>query len=74
MSQTRKGSFIESCVNIAIGFSVNWTANMLVLPLFGFSTLTGEKAFGIGCIFTVISLVRSFCLRRFFNSIKWGNR
>jgi len=72
--QTRIGSFAESWANIVVGFTINWTANMLILPLFGFSTLTAEKAFGIGLVFTVISLCRSYCLRRWFNGLRWGNR
>jgi hypothetical protein len=72
--QTRMGSFAESWANIVVGFAINWTANMMVLPAFGFSTLTAEKAFGIGCVFTVISLVRSYVLRRWFNGLKFGNR
>lgn len=74
MAQTRKGSFAEAWVNIGIGFAINWTANMLILPMFGFSTLTSIKAFEIGLVFTVISLCRSYCLRRWFNGIRWGNK
>lgn len=69
MSQTRLGSFIESWANVAVGFAINWCANMLVLPLFGFY-VTGAQAFGIGVIFTVISVVRSYALRRAFNKIR----
>lgn len=69
MTQTRTGSAVEALANIVVGFTINWTANMLVLPLFGFH-VTGSQAFGIGLIFTVISLVRSFALRRVFNRIK----
>ena len=72
MTQTRTGSFVEAWANIAVGFSINWCANMLVLPLFGFH-VTGGQAFGIGVIFTVISLVRSYCLRRWFNGLRWGH-
>lgn len=72
--QTRKGSFAEAWTNIAIGFSINYTANLLILPLFGFHSLTASKNFVIGCIYTAISLARSYCLRRWFNGIKWGNR
>lgn len=71
MSQTRLGSFVESWANIGIGFAINWSANMLVLPLFGFA-VTGGQAFGIGVIFTGISLARSYCLRRWFNGLRWG--
>lgn len=72
--QTRKGSFAEAWTNIAIGFSINYTANLLILPLFGFHSLTPGKNFVIGCIYTGISLARSYCLRRWFNGIKWGNK
>ena len=72
MAQTKLGSFTEAWANIAVGFGINWTANMLVLPLFGFD-VTGSEAFGIGVIFTGISLVRSYVLRRWFNGLKFGN-
>lgn len=70
-AQSRLGSFIEASVNIAIGFSINFTANMLILPRFGFHSLTAEKAFGIGCLFTVISLCRSYVIRRYFNWLRF---
>lgn len=72
MSQTKKGSFIEAWLNVLIGFAINFTANMVFLPMFGFTTLTATKAFGIGCVFTVISVARSYLVRRLFNSIKAG--
>jgi hypothetical protein len=72
MAQTKLGSFAEAWANIAVGFAINFTANMLVLPLFGFA-ITASKAFGIGIIFTVISLARSYLLRRYFNGLKFGN-
>lgn len=65
--QTRLGSFIEVCINIAIGFSINWVANILILPLYGFN-ITGGEAFSMGLIFTVISVVRSYVVRRWFES------
>jgi hypothetical protein len=67
VNQTRLGSLIESLVNVAVGFTINWTANMLILPLFGFN-VTGREAFGIGVFFTVISVCRSYVLRRWFNA------
>lgn len=69
MSQTHLGSWLEAWANIAIGFAINWVANMAILPLFGFH-VTGTQAFHIGLIFTVISLVRSYVLRRVFNRIR----
>lgn len=73
MKQTRFGSIVESAANIVVGFSINWCANLLVLPLFGFSTLTAGKAFHIGLVFTAISLARSYVLRRWFNGLRFGH-
>lgn len=67
--QTRLGSWIEAWANIFVGFGVNWAANMLVFPLFGFN-ITAGQAFHVGLIFTAISLIRSYALRRIFNRIK----
>lgn len=73
MSQTQLGSLTEAAANIAVGFSINWCANMVVLPLLGLP-INGSKAFEIGVIFTAISLVRSYVLRRWFNGLKFGNK
>ena len=72
MSQTKWGSFVEAWLNIFVGFAINWCANMLILPLFGFR-VGGAVAFKIGLIITVISLVRSYVLRRWFNGLKFGH-
>lgn len=69
VGQTRLGSIIESWVNVLVGFAINWTANMLILPLFGFH-IHADEAFHLGLIFTVISVVRSYFLRRVFNKIR----
>jgi hypothetical protein len=67
MNQTRLGSLIEVAINIAIGFSLNWCMNLLVLPLYGFH-ITGSQAFSMGLIFTIISVVRGYVIRRWFNA------
>lgn len=67
MNQTKLGSLIEVCINILIGFSINWVANLWILPLYGFN-ITGGQAFSMGLIFTVISVARGYCIRRWFNS------
>ena len=73
MSQTKLGSFVESWANIAVGFSINFAANLVILPAFGFTGLTLGNNFIIGVIYTGISLVRSFVIRRWFNGLKFGN-
>ena len=72
MSQTRLGSFVEAWANIVVGFSINYIANLLIFPLFGMHiSLLGN--FYMGIIYTAISLVRSFVLRRYFNGLRFGN-
>ena len=72
MAQTKLGSLAEAWANIAVGFGINFAANLIVLPWFGFD-VTAADAFGIGVVFTAISLARSYILRRWFNGLKFGN-
>jgi uncharacterized membrane protein YbhN (UPF0104 family) len=65
--QSRLGSFIEACANTAIGWSINFGANLVVLPAFGYP-VTVAHALGIGVVFTVISVARSYVVRRWFNA------
>lgn len=64
--QTKLESFYETLINIAIGWTINFIANMLVLPLFGFDITLGQNVV-IGCIYTAIALVRQYLIRRYFN-------
>lgn len=66
-SQSRMGSLMESLVNVVVGFGVNFMANLTILPLLGFGTLTWQTNLLIGLIFTSISVVRSYALRRWFD-------
>lgn len=67
MNQTRLGSLIEAIINVVIGFTINFTANMLIFPLFGFH-ITARDNLLLGMIYTVISVARSYCVRRWFNA------
>ncbi len=67
MNQTRLGSFIEAWINVAIGFAINFCANLLILPLIGFHISIGQNLF-IGVLYTVISVARSYVIRRWFNA------
>lgn len=62
--QTRIESLTEAVINTAIGFGINFTANLLILPKFGFTTLTWKVNILIGVVYTVISVVRSYVIRR----------
>lgn len=66
--QTRRQSFYESCINVFIGYGVALLSQILVFPWFGIS-LPMASNLAIGAIFTVISISRSYLVRRFFNQI-----
>jgi hypothetical protein len=73
MAQTKLGSFAEALANIAVGFGVNFAANMVILPAAGFTTLTWQTNVLIGIAYTLVSLARSYVIRRWFNGLKFGN-
>ena len=55
-------------MNVIVGFGINFAANMVILPLFGMPFSVASFV-GIGMLYTVISVVRSYFLRRGFNWI-----
>ncbi len=73
MSQTHAQSFIESCINVAIGFGVSLASQIAVFPAFGIHIPISSNL-TIGAIFTVISIARSYCVRRVFNRIHGGSK
>lgn len=66
MSQPKAHSIIETVTNTAIGYGINFVANLLVLPLFGYKITVSDNLL-IGVIYTFISIARSYALRRLFN-------
>lgn len=64
--QSRRMSAIEAFCNVLIGYLVSVVANIIILPLFGYNVTVGDS-FAIGFAFTVVSLARSYALRRIFN-------
>lgn len=67
MSQSKLASMVEVATNMAVGFIVSVYAQAVIFPLYGFSTLTIKENVQIVTIFTIISMVRSYLVRRFFN-------
>ena len=66
MSQTKLESFFEASLNVAIGFGVSLLANMFILPLYGVHVPISVDIY-ITLWFTVISLLRSYLIRRYMN-------
>lgn len=67
MTQTKLGSLYETLINVVIGFGINFVANAFILPTVNCEISAGQN-FYIGTLFTVISVVRSYVIRRWFNA------
>jgi hypothetical protein len=66
--QSKKFSLLESCVNVVVGYFVALASQIIIFPFFGIHASLKDNIY-IGLWFTVISIGRSYCLRRFFNGI-----
>jgi hypothetical protein len=67
--QTRKASLAESLMNVAIGYGIALASQIVVFPWFGINIPLSSNI-AIGLIFTVVSIGRSFALRRLFESLR----
>lgn len=67
MAQSKKRSVKEAWVNIAIGYSINYGANIVLLPILWNPERPLLSAHAIGVAFTGISFVRQYIIRRWFN-------
>ena len=66
--QTRLMSLVEALTNICVGYATAVLTQMAVFPVFGLKVSLMEN-FVIGSVFTIISLARSYLLRRTFNAL-----
>ncbi len=64
--QTKYQSLIESLTNILIGYLTALLSQVLIFPLFDIDVSFQDNLL-IGLYFTVISLLRSYLVRRCFN-------
>ena len=65
--QSKRDSLIETLTNVGIGWFISFIAKMLVLPLFGYNINLTDGVL-ISIIFTIISIIRGYVVRRWFNS------
>ena len=69
MKQSRAMSLVESVANVAVGYGVAVVTQLLIFPVFGLHTTLAQNL-QMGAIFTVVSIARSFGLRRLFEAIR----
>ncbi|MGI3212359.1 DUF7220 family protein [Roseovarius tibetensis] len=65
MTQSRRMSLVEAITNVVVGYALAVATQILVFPWFGLQANLGENL-ALGGIFTGISLLRGYTLRRLF--------
>jgi hypothetical protein len=69
MKQSRLMSMVEAITNVIVGYGLAVVTQIIVFPWFGLQTTLGENL-AMGGIFTIVSLIRSFLLRRLFEAFR----
>lgn len=64
--QLKRHSFLESIVNVLVGYWVAVGSQIIIFPMFNIHVSLKQNIY-MGLFFTVISIVRSYFLRRIFN-------
>lgn len=64
--QKKSHSLIESLINVLIGYFIALAAQLIIFPRFGIHISMSDNLM-IGVLFTIVSIVRSYVLRRLFN-------
>ena len=73
MSQSRRLSLLEAVTNVTVGYVLAVATQVVVFPWFGLHASLGDNL-GIGAVFTSISLLRGYALRRLFEFIAARNK
>jgi hypothetical protein len=67
LNQSRLESLAEIGVNVVIGWVIGLTAQVFFFPVIGIEA-TFSQNFISSIVFTVISIVRGYVIRRWFNA------
>lgn len=66
--QSRRRSLIEAFTNVVVGYALAVVTQIIVFPWFGLQPSLGDNL-ALGLVFTSISLIRGYALRRLFARI-----
>ena len=69
MKQSRTMSLVEAMANVVVGYGVAVVTQLLIFPVFGLHATLAQNL-KMGLVFTGISIVRSFALRRLFEAVR----
>ena len=62
-------SLVEAFANVIVGYGVAVVTQILIFPIFGLYTTLAQNLM-MGAIFMVVSIGRSYALRRLFEEIR----
>jgi hypothetical protein len=62
-------SMVEAVTNVAVGFAIAVLTQIVAFPLLGFTVSIADNLI-LAAIFTVVSIARSFTLRRLFERLR----
>ena len=65
--QTKKQSLIETLTSVFVGWLIGVILNLTILPLFDYN-ITVVDSLWVSLIFTAVSVIRGYVIRRAFNS------
>ena len=65
--QSKKQSLIETLTSVFVGWLIGVILNLTILPLFDYN-ITVVDSLWVSLIFTAVSVIRSYIIRRWFNS------
>lgn len=68
--QSKKASATEAVANVVVGYLVAVATQSVAFPMLGIQA-SQRQSLVLGAIFTLVSLARSYTLRRLFN---WSSR
>lgn len=67
LAQTRKASAFEAILNTVVGYGISILAYQYVMPLLGFKTTWTDSVILVA-VFSAISIVRNYFIRRLFSN------
>ena len=69
MSQSRRLSLIEAVTNVTVGYGLAVATQIVIFPWFGL-VVSLDDNLAIGAVFVIVSLLRSYALRRLFARLR----
>lgn len=64
--QSKRSSLAEAGINVVLGYVISLGVQLVVYPAFGHS-FTFSQNLWLGGVFAIVSLIRGYVVRRWFN-------